>query len=171
MVYTFCADVLGFLGSSELAREIPHLRDVLALEAASVSLVRRLADLPPERWQPPSSYEGRDLSSATLRKTLQGVTVTTEHVLVPWLRDKSLLGRTPLQKGPQHFLIYMPSPTSTYKLAGIPERGAHLFNALSEPQTLKTLRLTLGGAEADERDDEDIVRRLCGYGVVEASWE
>ena len=108
------------------------------------------------------------LSSSTLRRTPQGATVTVEHVLVPWLRDKSLLGRTSLEKGPQHFLVYVPTPTSAYKLAGIPERGAQLFNALSEPRTLAALRLALGGELPPEQDDVAIVQRLCDYGVIEA---
>ncbi|XYI03921.1 hypothetical protein ACMHYB_30835 [Sorangium sp. So ce1128] len=167
-VYTFCADVLDFLRRSELAAELPYLRDMIALEAASVELVRRVAKLPRERYRLPAPCDGVDLRAATLRRNLQGITATTEHALGPWLRDKSLLGRTPLQKGPQHLLLYVPSPTSSYKLAGIPERGARLFNALTEPRSLSALRRSLGGDEPPEGDDVVILRRLCEYGVVEA---
>ncbi|HEU4729823.1 MAG TPA: hypothetical protein VFT22_18130 [Kofleriaceae bacterium] len=166
-VYTFCAEILEALLGAPLTAELPGLRDLIRLEAGSVALVRRLGQVPRDRWWTPSPLDGADLASATLHRTGHAAVVTTEHVLVPWLRDPAQLGRHPLEPGVQHLLIYLTSPSAGYKLAGIPARGAWLYEALSEPRSLAELRASTSAASGP--DDLAIVARLCRYGAIAPS--
>jgi hypothetical protein len=172
-VYTFCAEILEALHGAAFTAELPGLRDLIRLEAASVALVRRLAEVPHDQWWKPSSpggmpdgLDGVDPASVALRQTGHAAVVTTTHVLVPWLRDPAQLGKHALEPGAQHLLIYLTSPSAGYKLAGIPVRGVELYEALAEPRTLAQLRAPGALGPVPDADDLAILQRLCRYGAI-----
>ncbi|HEV7372417.1 hypothetical protein [Arenibaculum sp.] len=156
-VYTYAADVLDDLAANDDTARLPGLRDLIAVEAAAVALVRRHAEPVPVQPAPPGS----------IRLTGRGTVVTVEHALTPWLKDKSRLGRAPLEARTQHLLVYLPSIESHHRLASLSDLAAAAYRALATPADGAGLAARLAGGGHDVADLDAAVERLTAYGVVE----
>jgi hypothetical protein len=161
-VLTFCAAALAFLKEDVVTTKPEGLRDLIDLEAASVSLIQRLAS------DSTTSQSILAIGKDQVSLNGKGVVVTTFHTLTPWLKDKSLLGRGDLEPIPQHFLIYLSAMDEAYKLAGLSQRGAQLLNILTKPMTRNELnnKLKVAGFPLFQPEDNLIIHRFISYGVI-----
>ncbi|CAM2171613.1 hypothetical protein PSAC2689_10582 [Paraburkholderia sacchari] len=77
--------------------------------------------------------------------------------LSAWLRDKVQLGKTPLETGVEHYIVYLTDPQSAVRFALVPPRVAEIYDALDASRTRAALSDVLrerGHAAHTEHDDE-----------------
>lgn len=161
-VLTLCDAALRFIKDNVIIDGIEGLSSLIDLEAASVSLIRQMASK--------SEINPNMLSTKQDKISLNSnnIVVTTSHTLTPWLKNKSLLGRSKLKLTPQHFLIYIPALDKAYKVAGLSQRGVQLLKVLTKLMTRKELnnQLNSAGFSLLRPEDDLIISRLLSYNVI-----
>ena len=63
----------------------------------------------------------------------------SRFALSHWLRDKTQLGRGPLEPACQHILVYLPNPEARHKFTLISPQAARLYADLEQPRLLEDL--------------------------------
>jgi hypothetical protein len=165
-VYRTCADALAYLRALPSLAAIPALTDVMALESEAVALVRRLAELPAASWTTGSDAPA-PAPGSRYQRTGNGVIVTTEHAIGPWLEDMEQAGKAPPEPVRQHLLVYLKSPAENLGYAVLSKTGKALLDALAEPRSLaeatKAIEPLDGGKSA-----RALLRRFLELGVLRA---
>lgn len=173
-VYRMTARILAFL-DRELSPNVHGLADTIAVDRASVALIRTLSTAPEES---PLRSSGR-LDEAAIEKhasasdeaplvcTGMGAIAKTAHQLSDWLRKPAAIGREALTAGPQTFLVYLPNFESTRKIARLSMLGSSVFELLEKPCSRGAIEAALG-REAGDTALTKILRQLLAYGVVRA---
>ena len=125
-VYGYCDAVLEFLLQRQELADYPEIRDLIGLERECVHLYTGLMDVAapvPGRYQ----------------RTAQARLHHSRFALSHWLRDKTQLGRGPLEPACQHILVYLPNPEARHKFTLISPQAARLYADLEQPRLLEDL--------------------------------
>jgi hypothetical protein len=170
-VYRFCGAILRYLRDSELAATLPGLLEVTALEGAAVDLVQRLARTPAPVWVPREerAVQAQAIADLRFQHTGTGIVAHTERSLTPWLRNRSEIGKAPLEDIPEWYLIYLPSVEEGVRLVPVGAIGGALFQMLAEP--CSAADLAERAAQAGLTSSDEHLRWLARYvelGVVAA---
>ncbi|SFP03802.1 hypothetical protein SAMN03159304_05851 [Pseudomonas sp. NFACC24-1] len=128
MVYGYCDAVLGFLLERQELADYPEIRDLIGLERECVHLYTGLMDV---AAPVPGHYQ----------RTAQARLHHSCFALSHWLRDKSQLGRGPLEQTCEHILVYLPNLEARHKFTLISPRAASLYADLKQPRLLADLAL------------------------------
>ena len=98
-VYAYCRDALRFLGERPDVTALAGLADLIAFERDTVTWLIALgsASSPADAGPPAAGVIER---APLARYHRCGVRLSA------WLRDKTLLGRTPLEAGIEHYVVY-----------------------------------------------------------------
>lgn len=145
------ADFVAFL--AKLPKFSPPARqDVIALDSAAISLARGLGEAPPSVY-PESAIVSTSAASPSDRYVASraAVVVSSNHDLTPWLEDPLHFEvDAELERGMQHWLIYIPSAEAAHAYAELSERAARAFALLSTPKTADELSVALDGLPVAE---------------------
>jgi hypothetical protein len=144
----------------------PVQQDALALEAAAISLMRRLGEAPPAWW--PESAARTPIAANRTDRYVAGraaVVTSSNHDLTPWLEDPlDFAVDAELEPSMRHWLIYVPSAEAAHTYAELSERAARTFTLLSKPKTASELASSLDDLAAD--DVLEVIASLAEVGVV-----
>jgi hypothetical protein len=149
-VYTYCRDALRFVAEQPEVAGLAGFLDLLALERQAVDWMIELGS-------------ASQLSGAASHGvgTLERTTLARYHCsssrLSNWLRDKTQLGKVPLEAGVEHYFIYLPDLCSTVRFMRVPPRAAAIYEALGDAQprtALPGLLIAAGHAGHTGQDDE-----------------
>ena len=131
---------------------LPCRQDVITLESAAISLVRRLGEAPPAVW-PESAALGPAAARTSDRYVASraAAVASSEHDLTPWLENPmNFAVDAELDLLKQHWLIYVPGAEAAHTYAELSERAARAFTLLSTPKTAAELSPALGGLAVTE---------------------
>ncbi len=135
-VYTYCRDVLAYVVGGGLVSL--GVRDLIGLEQTVLELLLDLA-------YPPQVLPGAQGRTPFARL------YCSETGISAWLRDKTTLGRTPLEMGREYYLVYLPEDGGAHKFVRLPERAAQLYLASNVAKNAE-------GVDGDERLLATLVR-------------
>ena len=148
-------------------------QDVLALDAATVALARRLGESAPPVW--PDSTVGPDTAfsaaEAARRESVRfvanpaAVAVSTSCDLTPWIVNPfGFDAEEELEPSSRHWLVFFPAAEAAHEYAQLSERAAHAFDLLRTSKTAEELSLGLDGLPRAEV--LAVLDSLAGLGVV-----
>lgn len=150
-------------------------QDALAIDAAAIALVRRLAERPPAVW-PDDAAAAAAASGATAatpdpdgdaRRYLASPAATvasTRHDLTPWLEDPLAFDAdAALTPAESRWLVYLPHASAAPACAELSARAARALAYAATPRTLPELAGELGLPAAEARD---VIAALVEIGVV-----
>jgi hypothetical protein len=156
-VYTCCSEALQFLSEDQATAAPTGLRALIGFEQTAVEMLLGL------RTRPRTGANSR-LLSQTAAARLYSCNVR----LSEWLRDRTQLGKSDLEHGEEHYLLYFQDTVSLPRSALVPQRAAEIYQALATPCTRSQLPdalAALGYAASTDRDD-DYLRVLGNYHAV-----
>jgi len=162
--HRICAGMLKFLSAGPcLAAQDPELRELIAFEAATVSLLLSLAgrriSAPDPAWQ--SLVDREDVRFVQSR---QAIVIDTSLDVTPWLRDPALIGVVPLSVQNLSLLRYVRSSDEAPGLITLRERSQLTYKLLAEPHSVPELSELL---QDEARDPASAtLRRFLSLGVV-----
>lgn len=146
-------------------------QDVLALDAATVALARRLGEtgvsMCPENATTINSTGRSDQNREPSRffASAAAVVVSSRDNLTPWLENPEEFD--PLENlahSPRHWLIFFPTADAAPAYAELSERTARVFNVLATPRSASEVSLALGGISDDEV--LQLINQLAELGVI-----
>ena len=153
-IYTYCAQALQFLFKHEATASPAGLRSLISFERTKVEMLLGL-----------SKSSHRKTGGPLLWLTDSARLHSCDVRLSAWLRDKTLLGKTGLERGMEHYLIYLPDLASLPRFALVPQRVAEIYQALAVPCSrpqLPDALVALGHVARTDKDD-DYLRMLGNY--------
>ncbi|QCP55105.1 hypothetical protein FAZ95_38915 [Trinickia violacea] len=163
-VHAYCHDALRFLSEQQDVMAIAGMAELIAFERDTVAWLIALDAMP---------------SSATADGLLAGVIERTRFAryhrssmrLSAWLRDKTLLGKVPLEAGIEHYLVYLPNPQGAVRFALIPPRAAAIYDALDEARSRAVLPdvLRARGHAMHTSQDDECLAMLARYHAIRIS--
>jgi hypothetical protein len=131
-------------------------QDVLALDAATIALARRLGECAPEIWPQTGATIFLQAGSRGVREsdhflaTRAAAVVSSRHDLTAWLENpEEFEADEELEQSPRHWLIYFPAADAAHEYAEVSERTASVFDLLSVPKTAAEMALALGSPGAE----------------------
>jgi ubiquinone/menaquinone biosynthesis C-methylase UbiE len=151
-------------------------QDVLALDAATVALARRLGESAVEVWPESAAasfFEAGpppDGESVRFVASRAAVVVSSSYDLTAWLENPE--GFDPgeeLERSTRHWLISFPAPDAAPAYAELSERTARAFNLLSAPKSAAQVSSALDGLSAAEV--LEVIGGLAEIGVIERAAE
>ena len=144
----------------------PMRQDVLALEAAAITLVRRLGVAGPVRW--PESIACNPTAARLTDRYVANraaVVASSSYDLTPWLEDPLEFNTdAELARSPRHWLIYVPTAEAAPRYAELSDRAARTLELLSDPRTAVDLSLALDPLPVAEV--LEVIGSLTGVGAV-----
>jgi hypothetical protein len=144
----------------------PLRQDVLALEAAAITLVRRLGEAPPAVWPASAARDPiapRDSDRYVASRA--AAVASSRHDLTPWLEDPlDFAVDAELERSTRHWLIYVPAADAAHTYAELSERAARAFTLLSTAKTAAELSSSLDGLPVDEV--LEVIGSLAEVGAV-----
>jgi hypothetical protein len=164
-VYTACGRFLEYL-REDLAEQIEGLSDCILVDAASIELVRKLADAPADLWPSTSSRRDmeRDLKCWTFRQSGTGRILTTRCAISSWLTPTNGSLSSAPDRTPEHYLIYLPSKAKFPKISLVSPLAKALFEALAPARSLADLQATPEFERAANLTD--VLSHLIQLGVL-----
>jgi hypothetical protein len=146
-------------------------QDLLALDAATVALARRLGESPPAIW-PESAAEifskfseaGPRLGCESTRfvASRAAVAVSSNYDLTECLENPDDFDADEeIEPSTRHWLIYFPTADPAFAYAELSERTARVFNLLSTLKTASEVSTALDGLPC-----ADVIDSLAELGVV-----
>jgi hypothetical protein len=141
-------------------------QDVLAIDAAALALVRRLAERPPVAWPDDGGPIGQPAREGPLRYVASraATVASTSCDLTPWLEDPFAFDvDAALDHVESHWLIYLRNANAAPAYAELSARAARAFTYVATPKTASQLaaELDLAVTEAVE-----LIDSLVGLGGV-----
>jgi len=114
----------------EFAR--PSWQDVLAIDRASIALVRRLGETPPAIWPDDAARALRAArESGRLVASRAAVVASSNFDLTSWLENPLTFdAHEDLERSAKHWLIYVPNAEAAHTYAELSERAARVFSLL-----------------------------------------
>jgi hypothetical protein len=163
-------DFVAYLGNiaefASLARQ-----DVLAIDAATIALARRLGKTAPGMW-PDGAAAAFSGAGARVHQEADrfvahraAVVVSSSCDLTAWIENP--FGFDPgeqLERSPRHWLIYFPAAEAAHEYAELSERSARAFDLLWSPKTAAELSLAMDGLAY--QDVLAVIDSLAELGVV-----
>lgn len=173
-VYHTCSAFLSFIRTSDDVRDMPGLRDILAIDSTATSLIIRCAERRSE-YCPTTDDCGLlppDPRAARYVQTELGTVITTTLRITPWLTNAKLFGCSSLDEGAEHLLLYLPDLFHGYSLRLIGDKAAALFRRMATPCSYADLVDEFGGGTGDDDSEgNQLVEALTGLaklGVIRA---
>jgi hypothetical protein len=156
----------GFIGYLRMHPSFRSLvlQDVLAVDGATIALLRRLGDAPPAAWPENAVVTTAVSGSCRYLASPAAVVVASSHDITRWLEDPlhcDIQGQ--LDPSTTHWLIYLPSPEAACAFAELSERAAGAFTLLAEPKTPADLSQDLS---LPPDQVFDVIASLSELGVV-----
>jgi hypothetical protein len=146
----------------------PVYQEVLALDAATIALARRLGKCADNWPDHPTRKIARTRAGGTRFAASAAATIVrSEHDLTAWIinpQDYDSLEVLP--RSVHYWLVYFPAAEAERRYAEVSERAARTFERLSEPITATDLSAELDGIP--HADVIDILDSLAKLGVVSA---
>jgi hypothetical protein len=113
---------------------------VIAVDRAAIALMRRLGEAPPAVWPDDAARAPRAPAGTRYLASTAATVASTEHDLTPWLEHPaSFAVDAELERGPRHWLIYVPSAAAAFDYAELSERAARAFASLATPRSAAEL--------------------------------
>lgn len=156
-VYTYCAEALAFLRNDDEAVRMAGMADLMGLEAAAVTMLRRVGAQGESARNAGATATQADDASIVWARSPYCELYRSSTQLAKWLREKGTLGREPLPAVPGVYVAYYVDDERTHRFGMLPERAAQIYDALEQPADRGALneRLAARGAapvtEADAR--------------------
>lgn len=149
----------------------PVQQDVLALDAATAALARRLGAQQPVAWpeEAAATVSGDDPSvgRGSTRFVTGGAAAlaSSRHDLTAWIENQDDFDAgQELDVSPRHWLIYFPAVEASHTYAELSPRAGRVFTLLSVPRTATELSSALGDMTTTEV--VDVIDSLAELGVV-----
>ncbi|MGN6650726.1 hypothetical protein [Trinickia sp.] len=147
-VYTYCAEALAFLRNDAAAVRLPGMADLMGLEAAAVTMLRRVGALDEAaRKQATGSASASagqfDDASIVWVRSPYCELYRSSTQLAKWLREKGTLGREPLPAVPGVYVAYYVDDERAHRFGMLPERAAQIHDALVQPADRAALNARL----------------------------
>jgi len=149
-VHAYCRDALRFLSEQPDVMAIAGLADLIEFERDTVTWLIALGAAP-------APLEAGAPAAGVIERTPLARYHRCSVRLSAWLRDKALLGKTPLVPGVEHYIVHLPDLQSAVRFALVPPRVAAIYDALDTPRTRASLSDVLrerGHAAHTDHDDE-----------------
>lgn len=165
------ADFLAYLAERPELVSGPWA-DVLALDAATAPLARRLAESPPMVWPDDAAMQNTasthtDTDRDHFVVSSAAVEVSSGYDLTAWIEDPFAFDpRTELASSPGHWLVYFPGPEAAHAYLRLSARAASALGVLQNPATAAGLARALDGVPLTEV--LAMIRSLAGLGVIVA---
>lgn len=144
----------------------PLRQDVIALEAATAGLFRRLGECPASHWPESAALNpfcAREVDRYSSSRA--AVVASSNYDLTTWLEDpQNFDADEDLELSTKYWLIYVPSAEATHTYAELSERAARAFNLLCVPKTPAELSSALDGLPL--ADVLEVINSLAGIGTV-----
>jgi len=163
----------GFVAHLGTLREFagPPQQDVLALDAATVALARRLGEHAPLAWPDSAAGSGsgaeRSVGGEPARFVASGAAVLASscHDLTAWIENPyDFDAGEPLDVSSRQWLIYFPAADAAQTYAELSQRAGGVFTFLSVPKTCAEVSRAFGDLSAT--DVLDVIDSLVELGVV-----
>jgi hypothetical protein len=149
----------------------PVQQDVLALDAAAVTLARRLGESAVDVWPDsaatmfPEAAEDVSHGSTHFVASRAALVASSSYDLTPWIENpEDFDPDEQLKVSTRHWLIYFPSAEAEHAYAELSERTARTFNLLSTPHTSSDVSLALDGLPRAEAIE--VIDSLAQLGVI-----
>jgi len=146
-------------------------QDVLAIDAATIALARRLGESAGAVWPDAAAAtcsaadESVDEEPARFVATGAAVVVSSHHDLTPWIENPfDFDAAEEIEVAPRQWLIYFPAAEAAHEYAELSERAARVVNLLRTPTSAAELSLALEGLPSDEV--LAVINSLATLGVV-----
>lgn len=144
-------------------------QDVLALDAATAALARRLGESAPELWPDGAAGSpadaGRHPEPASFVASRAAVAVSTSCDLTAWIVNPfGFDAGEELESSPRHWLVFFPAAEAAHEYAQLSERAARAFGLLRTPKTAAELARALDGLP--QAEVLAVIDSLAGLGVV-----
>lgn len=151
-------------------------QDVLAFDAATVALARRLGESAPAVWPDgvaaafsagglPAAGSGLPQEPVRFVAHRGAVVVSTSCDLTNWIVNPfDFDPDEELESAARQWLIYFPAAEAAHEFAQLSERAARVFDLLRTPATATELSLALDGLP--HADVLAVIDSLAGLGVV-----
>lgn len=169
----FWRTAAGFVAYLADRPEFPALaqQDVLAIDAATIALARRLGEIAPSIWPDSAAAtfsaaaSGMDWEAIYFLANPAATLVSSSCDLTSWIESPlDFDGKEELEASPRHWLIYIPAAESVYEYAELSERSARAFNVLSTFKSVADVSLELGDLSC--ADVISVIGSLAELGVV-----
>ena len=168
-------DFIAYLaGLDEFASRAQQ--DVLAIDAATTELARRLGQSATPDWPDSAaaafsaagSHAGHESVGGFVARFVANsaaAVVPSDHDLTAWLENPFGFDvGEELDPSPRHWLIYFPAAEAAHEYAELSERAARAFDLLQTPKTAAELSLALGGLPL--ADVRAVIDSLAELGVI-----
>ena len=146
-------------------------KEVLALDAATIALARRLGAAPVDVWPENAAINLSEIGSLVNHESTRfvanraAVVVTSSHDLTGWIENPYDFDvNEELEASTRHWLIYFPEAEAQHEYAELSPRSARAFNFLSTPKTVTEVSLALDGLPGAEVIE--VIDSLAQLGVV-----
>jgi hypothetical protein len=146
-------------------------QDVLAIDAATIALARRLGESATAVW-PDSAAAAFSAAGSRVQRESARFVANRAAVVVSSYCDLTASIENPfafdageeVEPSPRHWLIYFPAAEAAHEYAELSERAARAFDLLSTPKTAAEMSLALDGLP--RADVLAVIDSLAGLGVV-----
>lgn len=146
-------------------------KEVLALDAATIALARRLGASAVDVWPEDAVIDLSETGSLVDREVTRfvanraAVVVSSSHDLTGWIENPYDFDvNEELEASTRHWLIYFPKAEGEHEYAELSLRSARAFNFLSTPKTVTEVSVALDGLPAAEVIE--VMNSLAQLGVV-----
>ena len=157
------ADFVAYLATlPELSH--PVRQDAVALDSATIAMVRRAGQAPPPSWPDTAAlHPPAAVASERYATSRAAAVASTRYDLTPWLVNLRFAPDAPLEQAPRHWLIYLPNAEAAPAYAELSERAARAFDLLSTPRTAAELA---ADAALSVTEALEVIDSLLETGVV-----
>jgi hypothetical protein len=169
----FWRTAAGFVAYLASLREFASRaqQDVLAIDAATVALARRLGESAAAVWPDSAAAafaaagSGVHQESARFVANRAAVVVSSSCDLTAWIENPfNFDAGKELEPSPRHWLIYFPAAEAAHEYAELSERSARAFDLLGTSKTAAELSLALDALP--RADVLAVINSLAELGVV-----
>ena len=159
-----CLELLSFLAADEAVVSTAGVSDIIALDIATVTLQKRLSTQAPAAWMPPPTPPIL-ADEGSYERVPNAIAVRLAHDVLPWLEAPEEAASTPLQPGPRHLLVWLPSVAQMPEYALLSDTAYQLYESMSSPLSLARAIASVADADAEERV-RSALQRLLNIGVI-----
>jgi hypothetical protein len=146
-------------------------QEVLAIDAATIALARRLGESATELW-PDGAAEVFSIAGTRAHRESARFVANRAAVVVSSCCDLTAWIENPfdfdvgeeVEASPRHWLIYFPGAEAAREYAELSERASRAFHLLRTPKTAAELSLALDGLQ--RADVLAVIDSLAGLGVI-----
>ncbi len=146
-------------------------QDVLALDAATIALARRLGECAAAVWPDSAATAFSVAGSRAHRESTRfvanraAVVVSSSCDLTAWIENPfNFDAGEELELSPRHWLVYFPAAEAAHEYAELSGRSARTFDLLWTSKTTAELSLALGGLP--RADVLAVIDSLAELGVI-----